>query len=197
MAARGPRGRAIASLGRLVEAGARGLAFAGGTILLALSLMTVASILGRALDGFGLTAVPGDYEMVANGCAIAVFFFLPWCQLKRGHVTVDILTGAFPPRVQAVFGLIGDVLITFVSAVILRQLWFGFGEKFPYGSDALRDALGMGYKPFYPETTYELQVPVWILYGVALAGAVMMVLVGLYTIARAWGWVRDGQEGTS
>ena len=183
--------------GRFVEAGARWLAWLGGAILAALSLLTVLSIIGRSLDGFGLGAVKGDYEMVANGCALAVFYFLPWCQLRRGHVTVDILTDAFPTRIRAVFGLIGDLLITVASAVILRQLWLGFGEKFPYGSDAVRDALGMNYKPFYPETTYELQVPVWILYGAALLGAAMMVIVGLYTVWRAWGWVRDGQEGTA
>ncbi|MDV7141836.1 TRAP transporter small permease [Tropicimonas sp. TH_r6] len=183
-------------VGVLVEAGARALAWLGGAILLALAAMTVLSILGRALDGFGLSALRGDYEMVANGCALAVFFFLPWCQLKRGHVTVDILTDRFPPRVQALFGLMGDLLITLASIVILRQLWFGFGEKFPYGSDGLRAVLGMGYKPFYPETTYELQIPVWTLYATALVGAAMMVLVGLYTVGRAVRWVRDGQEGT-
>ena len=183
-------------IGGFVEACARALAWLGGTVLAAVAVTTVVSITGRALDGMGLSAVTGDYEIVANGCAIAVFFFLPWCQLKRGHVTVDILTDAFPPRVQAVFGLMGDVLITLVSVVILRQLWFGFGEKFPYGSDRMRETLGMGYKPFFPETTYELQIPVWMLYAVALLGATLMVLVGLYTVWRAWGWVRAGQEGT-
>ncbi|SNT37973.1 TRAP transporter small permease [Tropicimonas sediminicola] len=179
----------------LVERAARWLAWLGGAILAALSVMTVVSIVGRSLDGVGLGAVRGDYEMVANGCALAVFYFLPWCQLRRGHVTVDILTNTFPARIQAIFGLIGDLLITIASAVILRQLWFGFGEKFPYGSDAFRDAFGMSYKPFFPETTYELQVPVWILYAAALLGAAMMVIVGLYTVRRSWGWVRDGREG--
>lgn len=181
---------------RGVEALAKGFAYLGGVILAFLSVMTVVSITGRALDGIGpLGPVPGDYEMVAHGCAIAVFFFLPYCQLKRGHVTVDIVTGLFPPRVQAVFGLIGDLVITAASMLILRQLWFGFGEKYPYGSDAFRDALAMGYKPFFPETTYELQIPVWTLYGVAVFGAAVMVLVSLYTVVRAARWVRDGQEG--
>lgn len=188
--------REAGRFGRLIEEIARALAWLGGAILLFVAAMTVVSITGRALDGFGLGAVRGDYEMVANGCAIGVFFFLPWCQLKRGHVTVDILTDTFPPRLQALLGLMGDLLITAASVVILRQLWLGFGEKFPYGSDTLRNALGMGYKPFFPETTYELQIPVWILYAIALLGAGVMVLVGFYTVLRAWGWVRDGQEGT-
>lgn len=97
---------------------------------------------------------------------------------------------------QAVLGCIGDCLIAIASVIILRQLWLGFGEKFPYGSDALRDALGMGYKPFYPETTYELQIPVWIPYSAALVAAGLFVIVSLYTIWRSLNWVLDGQEGT-
>ena len=182
-------------IGHAIDRLARGLAFLGGGILAFLSVMTVVSIIGRALDGVGpLGPVPGDYEMVANGCAIAVFFFLPWCHLQRGHVTVDILVDRFSPRLRALFGLLGDVAITVAAMVILRQLWLGFGEKFPYGSDTLRAALAMGFKPFFPETTYELQIPVWILYGAALLGAAMMVLVGLYTVARATRWVIAGRE---
>ena len=181
--------------GRAAETVARLLAYVGGIVLTALAVMTVLSILGRQLTAIGLGPVRGDYELVANGCALAVFCFLPYCQLKRGHVTVDILVARFPARVQALFGLMGDALITIASAVILRQLWFGFGEKFPYGGDALRATLGMGYKPFFAETTYELEIPVWIPYGLALIAAVVLLLVSLYTVWRSLNWVADGREG--
>ena len=180
--------------GRVIEQLSRVMAFGGGLILLAISAMTVVSIIGRMGGGYGLQPVPGDYELVANGCALAVFSFLPYCQLKRGHVTVDILTDHFPARARVLTGLLGDLLISLGAVIILRQLWFGFAEKFPYGSDALREALGMGYKPFYPETTYELQIPVWIPYGLALLGAVLFVLVALYTVWRSLNWLGAGQE---
>jgi len=54
--------------------------------------------------------------------------------------------------------------------------------------------LGMGSKPFFPETTYELELPVWIPYGLALIGAVMFFVVSLYTVWRALNWVLDGAE---
>lgn len=181
--------------GKVIEMIARYLAYVGGFILLAMALVTVVSITGRALLSFGFGPVRGDYEMVANGCALAVFFFLPFCQLKRGHVTVDIVTSMFSTRMQAIFGMMGDALIALASSLILRQLWFGFGEKFPYGSDALRGALGMGYKPFFPETTYELEIPVWIPYGLALIGAVLFLVVSLYTVWRSFNWVLEGREG--
>jgi TRAP-type C4-dicarboxylate transport system permease small subunit len=181
--------------GRVIDMIARLFAYVGGFILVAMALVTVVSIIGRALLSFGLSPVRGDYELVANGCALAVFCFLPYCQLKRGHVTVDIVTSMFSARMQALFGLIGDVLITVAAIIIMRQLWFGFGEKFPYGSDALRDSLGMGYKPFFAETTYELEIPVWIPYGLALIGAALFVVVSLYTIWRSLNWVIAGREG--
>ncbi|MEQ9693951.1 TRAP transporter small permease [Shimia sp. SDUM112013] len=181
-------------LERRIEGAARAMAYGGGLVLCAMAATTVVSIVGRMFTGMGLGPVPGDYELVANGCALAVFSFLPYCQLKRGHVTVDILTSRFPKRIEAFLGFLGDVLISVAAVVILRQLWFGFGEKFPYGSDTLRDRLGMGYKPFFPETTYELQIPVWILYGLALVAALLFVIVALYTVWRSFTWVLQGQE---
>lgn len=181
-------------IGRLVGQLARIMACGGGLILLGISAMTVVSIIGRMGVGYGLGPVPGDYELVSNGCALAVFSFLPYCQLKRGHVTVDILTDHFPARLRVLTGLFGDLLISLGAVIILRQLWFGFGEKFPYGSDALREALGMGYKPFYPETTYELQIPVWIPYGFALLGAILFVVVAFYSVWRSLNWLGAGQE---
>ncbi|MHC0052919.1 TRAP transporter small permease [Actibacterium sp. D379-3] len=171
-------GRALARL-------ARGLALCGGLVLIAVALVTAASITGRALTGIGLGPVTGDYELVEAGCAIAVFAFLPWCQLQRGHVAVDIVIRTLPARAQALFALLGDTAITLASVVILWRLWLGFGEKFPYGADRLRAALSMGGRPYFPETTYELGLPVWIPFALALIGAALFFLVSLYTMWRS------------
>jgi TRAP-type C4-dicarboxylate transport system permease small subunit len=187
--------RAEAAVGRGIERLALLLAYAGGMILSLIAVMVCVSIVGRQLDGwlfFG--PIRGDYELVEAGTAIAVFAFLPWCQLKRGHVAVDIVTQALPARLKAVTGLVGDLLLAVVAFVIAWRLWLGFGEKFPYGSDAVRQALGMGFRPFFPETTYELQIPVWIPYGLSWLGAAAFFLTALYTVWRSANWVLDGQE---
>jgi TRAP-type C4-dicarboxylate transport system permease small subunit len=186
---------AEARMGRALETLARGLAYTGGLVLVAIATITVLSIIGRALISVGLGPIKGDFELVELGCAIAVFFFLPWCQLKRGHVTVDIFVDRLPRRGHAAFGLIGDLCVLIASVVIAWRLYLGFGEKFPYGSDALRETLSMGYKPFFAETTYELELPIWIPYGLALLGAVIFVLVSLYTVWRSLNWTLSGQEG--
>ncbi|WP_299353431.1 TRAP transporter small permease [uncultured Shimia sp.] len=182
-------------VGRVIASISRAMAIGGGLLLTAMAVMTVVSIVGRMFTGYGLGPVPGDYELVANGCALAVFGFLPFCQLYRGHVTVDILTIQFSKRAQAIIGFMGDLLVTVASIVILKQLWHGFGEKFPFGSDGMREALGMGYKPFFPETTYELEIPVWIPYAFALVGATLFVIVSIYTVWRSLNWALQGEEG--
>ncbi len=183
-------------VGRGLDFLARMLAYAGGVILAAVSLVTVASIIGRALltvnERFG--PIKGDFEIVEMGVAIAIFAFMPLAQLRRGHVTVDIFISRLSGRVQAFLGLVGDSLIALASGVILWRFWVGFGEKFPYGSDGLRSALGMGAPPFFPETTYELEVPIWIPYSLALVGAFFFFVVSLYTVWRSLNWTLEGQE---
>ena len=181
-------------IGAGIESLCRWAAYGGGIVLAGMATMTVLSIVGRAT---GIGAIRGDYELVATGCALAVFAFLPWCQLRRGHVTVDVVAALLPPRAQAVLGLVGDLIVTLAALLILRQLWFGFGEKLPHLDQPLRDALGFGYAPFFAETTYELEIPVWMPYGIALALSCVFVAPCLYTVVRAWRWVRDGREGTA
>ncbi len=67
----------------------RVFALAGGFVIVALTLMSLASIVGRAAFG---TPLPGDYELVQLGCAVAVSAFLPFCQMRGGHVLVDFFT---------------------------------------------------------------------------------------------------------
>lgn len=185
---------AQARVGRMMEFASRWMAYSGGAILIGIALTTVISIIGRSLMGLGLSPVKGDYEIVEMGCAIAVFAFMPWCQLKRGHVTVDIFISRLSDRKQALLGLIGDLFLTGAAFIILWRLWLGFGEKFPFGSDAMRNALGMGSKPFFPESTYELEIPLWIPFGLCLIGAAFFLIVAMFTVWRSVNWVLDGKE---
>ncbi|MEM1235490.1 MAG: TRAP transporter small permease [Pseudomonadota bacterium] len=182
-----------ARFGRGADALARSLAYVGGVILILLALITLISIIGRWINTGAIRSIAGDYELVEAGVGIAVFAFLPWCQLNRGHVTVDIFTNGLPARGRALTALVGDILIAAVAYVIMWRFYLGFGEKFPYFSDAWRDRLSMGYKPFFPETTYELEIPIWIPFGLALIGAVAFFLVSAYTVWRSWNYLARGE----
>lgn len=186
--------RTAPRLGRMIDAVSQGFAVAGGVVLAGMALVTVVSVVGRALAGFGLSPVRGDFELVSIGCAIAVFWSLPLAQVRRAHVTVDILSERLGPRIHAMLGLVGNAALTVCAAVVAVQLARAFGERFPHGGPAFRDALGMGPPPFFAETTYELQLAVWIPYGLSLIGAVWLVVVCGYTVWRSAVWVAAGRE---
>ena len=172
---RGVAPRLERRIGRGVEVFAKALATAGGLVLLALTVLTVASILGRAMSGLG--PVPGDFELVENGVAFAVFAFLPWCQFRRGHVTVDIFVQRAGPRGLAAFALAGNVLMTLAALLIAWRLALGLSDRLRYG-----------------DTTFILQMPVWWAYAAALVGACAFPLVCAYTAWRSLNEMLDAGE---
>lgn len=173
-----------AGVGRIVRKLASWLALAGGMILLALVVMTVISITGRALvgvfdffpfDRFG--PVPGDFELVEAGCAVAVCAFLPWCQLNRGHVTVDVFLTPLSDRVKAALTLVGNILMTGAAILIAWRMQLGLADKLSYS-----------------ETTMILQMPVWYGYAGAVIGMWFFAATSAYTVWRSINEVAGGRE---
>ena len=165
----------------------KGLVFFGGAVLTALAFMTVLSTIGRAFVGLqiGLGPIPGDFELVEAGTAVSVFCFMSWCQLNRGHVTVDIFTNQFGQRANALLILIGNSLIFIVAFVIAWRLWMGFGEQVTWFSQPIRDLIGFGYKPFTNNTTYILGMPFWYSYLLSFIGAFCFALISAFTVWRS------------
>ena len=178
-------------VGKLLGFISRWFAYFGGSVLIAIALITVVSVIGRALTGFGLAPIKGDFELVEIGSAVAVFSFLPWCQLNRGHVTVDILVRHFSSRVQQLLELLGNSAICVIAAVITWRLWMGMGERFTFFSQETRDALGFGYKPFSAEETFILGLPTWYGYALGVVSALLFTVVSLYTVWRSVNTLRS------
>jgi TRAP-type C4-dicarboxylate transport system permease small subunit len=139
-----------------IDRSARWTAIAGGLILGALTLMVVASVAGRALVGAGLGPVPGDFELVEVGVGVAIFYFMPWCYLRGGHATVDLLYTHLPRWARRAIDTLSHLLMLLVWLVLTWQLWAGLLEK-----------------KEYMETTFVLQLPVWWAYALCLIGALI------------------------
>ena len=154
------------NLSSVISALARCVAIAGGVVLVAITVMTTFSIAGRAFSWAGLGPVPGDFELVEAGTGFAVFAFLPWCQLNRGHATVDLFTNYLSPGANRVLDLLWEIVLGLITILIAWRLWVGMLEKRSYG-----------------ETTLLLQFPIW--WGMALCAAatVIGVVVAIYMIA--------------
>ena len=181
------------NLSAIIALLARGLAVAGGLVLIVLTILTVVSITGRAAItiahselpmwlrdaaawltslqtdigawNFRIGPVPGDFELVEAGVGFAVFAFLPWCQFTRGHATVDIFTNFLPPAANRVIDLITEILMTVFITAVAWRLWYGMLDKVRYN-----------------ETTFILQFPVWWPYAACMVAAVIGVIVSFYLL---------------
>lgn len=189
--------QAEARVGRILQTLSKWLAYFGGFVLTGIALMTVFSIAGRALIWAGFGPIQGDFELVELGCAVAVFSFLPWSQMNRQQVTVDILVDTFPPRIRTALGMIGDMAMALAATVIAWRMWLGMGERIPFGSEFMRGLLILGDKPFYSETTMILRMPVWYGYALSMIGAGFFALVCIYTVWRSVNWSIRGTEEAS
>ena len=150
-------------LGRLLERMSRLLAFIGGLLLVAITLMASYSIAMRTLLDEPLL---GDVELVQMGCGIAIVFFLPLCQLRRGNVIVDVFTLHASERVRNTLDAIGGVLMALAAALLAWRSWLG-----------TMDAYGTG------EESIIMGLPLWWSMSAFAPGFALLTVVALYT---AW-----------
>ena len=151
--------------GRALQAACQLLALAGGAVLSALALMSVASIAGRLLA----RPVQGDFELVQLGCAVAIAFFLPYCQLTRGNIIVDFFTVRATARTQHVLDALGAVVLALVMAL-----------------GAWRTGAGTLSMKAGGETSMIMGVPLWYAYALMTPSFALTSAAGLYTAWQSW-----------
>ncbi len=105
------------------------IAIAGGLLLVAVALMVTTSVAIRS-PLVGGRGVPGDFELVQMGTALAAFSYLALCQARRGNIFVDTFTGWLPKRAQAGIDAFWDVAYALAMGVISWRLVVGaIGER--------------------------------------------------------------------
>jgi TRAP-type C4-dicarboxylate transport system permease small subunit len=117
------------------------MAATGGIVMTAVTLVTVASVISRALFN---KPIPGDFELVELGVGIAVSFFLPYCQIQDGNVIVDLFTAKAPEWLNRILSALGDLMLLVISAIISWRMVYGC----------------LDYKE-YNEVTMVLHIPLW------------------------------------
>ncbi len=142
-----------------------GWALLGGVLLVLIALMNTWSAISLTALGF---PVPGDFEMVEMGVAVAAFSFLPYCQLKGANVTADIFTAKASPWWVALFTLVAAVVAALFSVLLLWRM-----------SDGLVSYLR------YEEVTTILNIPLWIAFPPILASLALLVLAAALTLHDA------------
>jgi TRAP-type C4-dicarboxylate transport system permease small subunit len=148
----------------------RAWALAGGLIILGLVLITAASALSNLLFNVPFS---GEYELAKHFVGIAIFTFLPYCQLTGANVTVDIFTEGFGPRAKAAMLLLSSLLAAAFAILLFRQMSLGFG-------DYIR----------YPEETAALHIKLWTAFPPILLSLALLFAASLLTARDAWHGLR-------
>jgi TRAP-type C4-dicarboxylate transport system permease small subunit len=160
-------------VGRMLYRIAKWLAIFGGIVLSAMALLTTASVIGRSIF---LQPVPGDFELVAIGNGLAVFAFLPWCQIVRGNVMVDFFMSAAPTRSRLLADIMGGLIYLLISALLTWRMIFGGIDMYNYN-----------------ELSMTINFPRWTTFPISIAMMAFLTVVIIYTIGRSIAEMRAGR----
>ena len=148
-------------------------ALAGGALLLVVVLVNSLSVLG-GIFGF---AVSGDFELTEMGVAVAVFAFLPYCQLTDANVTADIFTAKASPPVLAALRALASVIAVGFAAILLWRM-----------------SMGMLDQKGYHYTTTILQIPIWWAFVPVLVSLALLVAAALLSLTESLRAARAGSR---
>ena len=149
----------------------RAWALLGGLLTLALAAMTAASAASNLVTGRPFAA---DYELVKHVIAVAIFMFLPYCQIAGANVTVDIFTEGMSERGKQAMAAFSALFAIAFSALLLVQMTGG-----------LRSYLR------YQEVTPVLKLPLWTAFPPILLSLALLLLAACVTFAEGWRGARE------
>lgn len=153
--------------GRRLHALSKAFALAGGVLFIALIAMSLVSIVGRKL--FSLP-VPGDFEVLQMGAAVAIASFFAYCQMTDSHLRVDFFTTWMPPRLRAALDGLAALLMAAVAVLL-----------------AWRTAAAALSSHASGEVSLMLGWPGWIAIALIVPSLVLFALTSSYIAARRLG----------
>ncbi|MBL8672077.1 MAG: TRAP transporter small permease [Alphaproteobacteria bacterium] len=158
-ASRAVRPRAVALL-------ATAAAVCGGLLMLAAAVLVSVSVARRWLLD---SPIQGDFEIVKMATGVAVFAFLPYCQLRRGNIMVDTFTGGLSERARQALDSLWAAVYGGAMGLIAYCLWNGT-------ADAVRSG----------ETMMMLPVQIWPAIAACAALSALLAATAVATAAAPW-----------
>jgi TRAP-type C4-dicarboxylate transport system permease small subunit len=140
-------------------------ALAGGVLLLAIVAINAWSILANAILG---RPFAGAFELSEVGVGVAVFSFLPFCQISGANVTADIFTARASPRWISAFALLAAVVALGFALLLAQRMWLGLIDQKAYNL-----------------TTAILQMPIWWAFVPVVVSLVLLALAALVSLVEA------------
>lgn len=137
----------------MVAKAAEVAALAAGVALLAIMAATSLNAAGFALDrlarpfGGAVPGLPGYEDFVNLTLSGAALLFFPYCQLRRGHVVVDIFTKGLPAPLGRALDLLW--LLVLAALALFLAYWMTLGLMETRADGVRSPVLGWPLWPFY------------------------------------------------
>lgn len=142
----------------------RGVALAGGFAVVAVSALTVISVIGRYTISM---PIMGDYEIVEYGIAIAAFSFFAFTHAEDNHLIAEFFSSHMSERTTRVIDSIQNMILFAVLVVLIWRVIIGGFDKFETGDESM-----------------FLRMRVWWLHVVGTLGLVLFAWVAFRKIFR-------------
>ena len=149
---------------RWVERVSLWFAFVGGMLLMLLAVMTVVSVIGRAVFG---QPVPGDIEITQYVIAVAISAFFPYCLFSGGNLIVDFFTASASERTRRILDAIGALTLAFAMGL--------FAWRTVVGTISVKNS---------GETSMVISMPLWWTYALMAPSFVLATLAALALAAK-------------
>ncbi len=135
-----------------------------GAFLAFVTALTFVTVVLRY--GFSVS-IPDSYDLSRNFLGILIFWGIAVTGFRGEHITVDLLWGFMPVWGKRLVDVVGTVFTFGCMAMFAWAMWTKVLGTYASG-----------------ETTYDLNIPLWPLYGTAWLGLVMSVPLLLVRLVR-------------
>ena len=147
-------------------------AILAGLVMIFITVMTCASVIGR--DTLG-KAIVGDFELSGAAAGAAVALFMPWCQVRRGHIIVDFFTSKASDAAQRTMDKLGALMMALIMGLMAWRTSLG-------GLNAWTTQSG----------TMMLGFPEWIVYAFMVPALALAAVIALHQ--ASFGFKADEKE---
>ena len=152
---------------RALESLAKLCAIIAGLLLITITLMTCASLIGRNTTG---DSIVGAFELTGVAAGAAIALFMPICQLRRGNIIVDFFTTKLSSQTNDKLDRFGTLLTVLLFALLAWRTTLGGLNVFSANSE-----------------TQIMGFPEWIVYAAMVPPFVLAALIALHQTVFGFG----------
>lgn len=151
----------------LLDSLAKLCAIIAGLLLISITLMTCASLIGRNTTG---NSIVGAFELTGVAAGAAIALFMPICQRRRGNIIVDFFTANLSNKTNDKLDRFGTLLTVLLFALLAWRTTLGGLNVFSANSE-----------------TQIMGFPEWVVYAAMVPPFILSAVIALHQTIFGFG----------